>query len=588
MTKPDLPVGEHVQIQVLTNDRIAVVGRALDSALQGDRLRAIQIFADGEGRVIEVTAAGDDIDAGGLVEFCGGNSAMQIAATRFAWLIRAGAPPGVGHRPCPGTTRERLVKRTEEAVEAITTIKVSDLHRLNKVCSSAASGFSACHVKPQPSEKWCEECQRELAAINLIEDIQGNDSEHVGAAGLLRVEDLGKDRPIRERVTCPEEDCVRIAGHLDRDVRHVDVNGREWGAGETQPKRWTCRGTQVNANPREHPTSILLGEPCPDCGATEETAADREANTMLEEARGEIKGAKRGEMAWRENYQAMKAALKAEVARMTKQRDDAREVALDHEQTIMVREPKWDAMGERVRLLEEALREMLPTCHSLHNQQIIRRALAPTKPTATQKHVAALFSPTTPAEEPKQEIVYWDCDDGAEILEHTDQDEAIGAHLDQLGEPGITPAAFLKVLEDMGELEVFGYHRMEVTFSGGHCLEDLLEHLDENLGDPNGDGATASPSMKAAEETFLAAVIAEYKPWACEQSTSEKVDPVAWVKENNPEWLETEEPAAEPERCALSDCQIRVPRDGDLCELSDCRLRAGPAAQHDLGESGDE
>ena len=137
MTKPDLPGGEHVQIQALTNDRIAVVGQALDSALQGDRFRAVQLFPDGLGRVVEVTAAGDDIDAEGLVQFCGSDSATPIDRPRFDEILRAGALPGVGHRPCPGTTRER--------------------------------------------------------------------------------------------VTCPEDGCIRIGGHLDRDVRHVDASGREWG-----------------------------------------------------------------------------------------------------------------------------------------------------------------------------------------------------------------------------------------------------------------------------------------------------------------------------------------------------------------------
>ena len=138
-------------------------------------------------------------------------------------------------------------------------------------------------------------------------------------------------------------------------------------------------------------------------------------------------------------------------------------------------------------------------------------------------------------------VAYWDCDDGAEILEHSDLGEAIGAHLDQIGEPDMTPEGTLKGLEALGELEVFGYRRMEVTCSGGHCLEELLDHLDENFGDPNGDGAEATAKMKAAEETFLAAVIAEYEPWACEQFTSEKIDPVAWVRENCPHWLEEPE-----------------------------------------------
>ena len=138
-------------------------------------------------------------------------------------------------------------------------------------------------------------------------------------------------------------------------------------------------------------------------------------------------------------------------------------------------------------------------------------------------------------------VAFWDCDDGAEILEHRDQGEAIAAFLDQLGEPGITPAGFLKVLEALGELEVFGYRLIQVTAPPRPgCLEDLLERLDEEYGDPGGNGTEASPAMKAAEAAFVAAVIADFEPWACERFTSTKIDPVAWVRENCPEWIEPE------------------------------------------------
>lgn len=142
MTKPDLPAGEHVQIQVPIEERVAVVGRALDSALQGEQFRAIQVFPDGDGRVVEVTAAGDDIDAFQYVEFCGGDSATPISQTRFDELHQEDTTHKFGHRPCPGTTRER--------------------------------------------------------------------------------------------VTCPVDGCIRISGHLDREVPHTDGAGREWGLGKVR------------------------------------------------------------------------------------------------------------------------------------------------------------------------------------------------------------------------------------------------------------------------------------------------------------------------------------------------------------------
>ena len=44
--------------------------------------------------------------------------------------------------------------------------------------------------------------------------------------------------------------------------------------------------------------------------------------------------------------------------------------------------------------------------------------------------------------------------------------------------------------------------------------------------------------MLAAEEAFIAAVLAEYKPWACEEVWQEDVNVMAWVTDHQPDWLE--------------------------------------------------
>jgi len=70
-------------------------------------------------------------------------------------------------------------------------------------------------------------------------------------------------------------------------------------------------------------------------------------------------------------------------------------------------------------------------------------------------------------------------------------------------------------------------------------LERYLEGLDEEYGNPERDGDTPTPAMKAAAAAFVAAVNAEYEVWQCVPTgRSETVNVLQWVKENAPEWLE--------------------------------------------------
>lgn len=47
-------------------------------------------------------------------------------------------------------------------------------------------------------------------------------------------------------------------------------------------------------------------------------------------------------------------------------------------------------------------------------------------------------------------------------------------------------------------------------------LADLLERLDEDNSDPDGDGTEPTATMRQAARQFVSAVLAEYVPWACE------------------------------------------------------------------------
>lgn len=141
------------------------------------------------------------------------------------------------------------------------------------------------------------------------------------------------------------------------------------------------------------------------------------------------------------------------------------------------------------------------------------------------------------------EIEYWDCDEGQERLTHTDQGEAIEAHLDSLW---VRDESVEEWLESAGdEITVYGFKRSKVKPGELYePLEDILERLDEEHCDPEGEGTEATEVMRNAQTAFLEVIAAEYFSWACEEvkEAAVKVNVKEWVKENCPHWLEEKKP----------------------------------------------
>jgi len=71
-------------------------------------------------------------------------------------------------------------------------------------------------------------------------------------------------------------------------------------------------------------------------------------------------------------------------------------------------------------------------------------------------------------------------------------------------------------------IKVDVFRRMEVSNTAEHLGEDALgralEQLDEEYSDPDGDMTEPTDAMKAAALAFGKAVLADYKPWACERT----------------------------------------------------------------------
>ena len=82
-------------------------------------------------------------------------------------------------------------------------------------------------------------------------------------------------------------------------------------------------------------------------------------------------------------------------------------------------------------------------------------------------------------------------------------------------------------------ITVYGYAPMELgdmRLDAERLVEEAMERLDEEFGDPNADEYTRPhESVLAAAKAFLDAIKATYQPWMCECVTKVEVDPRKWI-----------------------------------------------------------
>ena len=84
----------------------------------------------------------------------------------------------------------------------------------------------------------------------------------------------------------------------------------------------------------------------------------------------------------------------------------------------------------------------------------------------------------------------------------------------------------LQLLEDENyadfPIEVFVYKPMDAVGDiekySKSILEDLLENLDENYGDPDGDLTEPTDNMKKASLELAKTIAREYNVWSCEKT----------------------------------------------------------------------
>lgn len=127
----------------------------------------------------------------------------------------------------------------------------------------------------------------------------------------------------------------------------------------------------------------------------------------------------------------------------------------------------------------------------------------------------------------EQKIEFWDCSMDAEQLSWDEQNVAIEMHLDQIPKD-----------EWPETLTVYGFVRetLKLGNEAARILEQILESLDENYGNPE-EATAETEGMKKAAEEFVQKVAAEYQVWSCKRVASEEINVMDWVKEHAPQWL---------------------------------------------------
>ena len=129
----------------------------------------------------------------------------------------------------------------------------------------------------------------------------------------------------------------------------------------------------------------------------------------------------------------------------------------------------------------------------------------------------------------EENVTFWTCVEDTERLTHTERDEAVREYLDDMR----------GVCDFPETVQVFGFKRIELEHKEPDpewILEEILERLDEEHGDPEGHATPPSVRMLEACQHLVDVIRQEYEVWTCEQVTSETVNVREWIQENEPEW----------------------------------------------------
>ena len=128
---------------------------------------------------------------------------------------------------------------------------------------------------------------------------------------------------------------------------------------------------------------------------------------------------------------------------------------------------------------------------------------------------------------------FWAVAEDQERLTAITSDEAFDEYIDNFDPPEREGMEHYNPQpETMTALQ---YKPMKVSLDSIRVLEDVLEALDEEHGDPESNGSDGPPTdkMEKAAAQFCKIIEAEYVAWNCEQTgETVTVNTAEWVREN--------------------------------------------------------
>jgi len=119
--------------------------------------------------------------------------------------------------------------------------------------------------------------------------------------------------------------------------------------------------------------------------------------------------------------------------------------------------------------------------------------------------------------------LFYACGDPEELV-HRHPDDAIEAYLDDI--------------EDFPEMiELYGHAPLvpNVDSLARGALDQLLEVLDDEFGDPSETSRATPPRLEAARQ-FVATILKGYSVRMCHAVGSRKIKAADWVAEHRPDW----------------------------------------------------
>ena len=137
--------------------------------------------------------------------------------------------------------------------------------------------------------------------------------------------------------------------------------------------------------------------------------------------------------------------------------------------------------------------------------------------------------------------------DGGDSLKNETVDEAVEDFLDDLDDL----SEYFESLEDrlrhLGLLVVECWVRDEVVANpGGWWADDMLfgfldQHFSEQMNPDSGTDSDEhiTPAMRAAAQSFVSTVVAEFVPWTMhvDSSRNVQINALDWVRLHRPDWL---------------------------------------------------